>query len=191
MPTSPEQQPRGRDVSIPIEQIAVKALGLSLVLLIVPILLYGFVWDFGSLFSAFGSLRGALYFLFWLTVFVLAHEGFHAVGWKYWGDLKWKDLRFGIKWEALAPYCHAQAPMQASAYRFGALLPGLATGLLPFFLALVVGNGPIALVSAVMISGAVGDVYVLWIMRDVAADALVMDHPSHAGCIVLDEGSGA
>jgi hypothetical protein len=177
--------PPGRVVAVSIDEIVLKVTGWSILLVVVPLVLYGLVHGFGSIFAG----------LNWLTVlgliifFTLWHEGFHAIGWKYWGELRWQDLKFGVMWYALTPYCHAKAPMEASAYRFGAILPGIMTGLLPYLLALVVGNNTMALVGAVMISGAVGDLYVLWLMRDIAPDARVLDHPSLAGCIVIDEGT--
>lgn len=177
--------PKGRDVSVPLEEIIMQATGLSLVMMIVPLLIYIMVWGWQDLFAGFNGfvLVGLVIF------FTLWHEGFHAIGWKYWGNLEWRDLKFGFAWRALAPYCHAKAPMQADAYRFGAALPGVMTGLVPFLGALVIGNGMMAIASAVMISGAVGDVYVLWVMREVPQDAIVMDHPSNAGCIVVKEGT--
>ncbi len=185
--TDADQQdiPAGRDVSIPLEQIIAQATGLSLLMLAVPLLLYIVVWGWRDLFAGFNF----LVFVGLLVFFTLWHEGFHAIGWKYWGDLRWQDLKFGFAWRALAPYCHAKAPMRADAYRFGAALPGVMTGLVPFLGALVLGNGIMALVGAVMISGAVGDLYVLWVIRDLPPDALVRDHPSNAGCIVVREGT--
>jgi len=177
--------PPGRVVAVSIEEIALKVTGWSLLLLAAPLVLYGLVHGFGGLFAGLDFFTVLLLIIF-LTLW---HEGFHAIGWKYWGELAWRDLKFGIAWYALTPYCHAKAPMLASAYRFGAILPGIMTGLIPYLVALFVGNNTMALVGAVMISGAVGDLYVLWLMRDIAPDARVLDHPSMAGCIVLDEGT--
>lgn len=185
-PPDDQNLPAGRDVSVPIEQIVMRATGLSLLLMFAPVVLYVLVWGWRSLFANFNG----FIFAGVLILLTLWHEGFHAIGWKYWGNLRWRDLTFGIAWYALAPYCHAKAPMRADAYRFGALLPGIMTGVLPYGMALLLENGLMALAGAVMISGAVGDVYVLWVMREIAPDALVVDHPSKAGCIVVDEGSG-
>lgn len=179
-----EKLPEGRDVSVPIEEIVARAAGWSILMLLVPVVVYILVWGWNSLFADFNG----LVFVGVLVLLTLWHEGFHAIGWKYWGGLRWRDLKFGIAWYALTPYCHAKAPMRADAYRFGALLPGIMTGLLPFGMALLLENGLMALAGAVMISGAVGDVYVLWVMRDIPPDAMVVDHPSKAGCIVVKEG---
>lgn len=175
--------PPGREVAVPIEEIVLNATLLSLLMLLVPMVMYVAVWGWRDLFAGFNGFA----FIGILIALVLAHEGFHAIGWKYAGGLRWRDLTFGFKWEALAPYCHAKVPMPARAYRFGAVLPGITTGILPFVVALVIGNGMWALAGAVLISGAVGDVYVLWIMRDIPPDALMLDHPEKAGGIVLEE----
>lgn len=178
--------PEGRDVSVPLEQIMVRALWLSVGMLIAPLVLF---WAVHGSVRLFGNFDG-WQFSFWAVVLILLHELCHAVGWVYWGRLRWSDIAFGFKWRALAPYTLAMVPMSARAYRLGAMLPGVLTGLLPFAVALVLGNGMWAVLGAALISGAVGDVVVLWVMRDVPPDALVRDHPENAGCIVVQEGSG-
>jgi ABC-type polysaccharide/polyol phosphate export permease len=176
-------QPKGRDVSIPLEDLAVTGSILSLVMMAVPLVIYALVYGWSDLLSGWNWYT----FLGLAILLIMAHEGVHALGWKFFGGVRWQDLTFGIKWRALAPYCHATAPMPAHGYRIGAALPGIVTGLLPFFYGLAVGSGLWAILGAVLISGAVGDVAVLWIMRDVAPDALVIDHPENAGCVVVTE----
>jgi len=178
------QEIRGRDLSVPLEDIIPRVTGLSLLVMVLPVVLYWAIWGYERLMDNFNVWT----FIGLLVLFTLWHEGFHAIGWKYWGGLRWRDLKFGVAWYALTPYCHAKAPMRADAYRFGALLPGIMTGLLPYGIALALGNGIMAIVGAVMLSGAVGDAYVLWVLRELPPDALVLDHPSNAGCIVVDEG---
>jgi len=181
----PQTPAEGRDLSVPIERIATQAAGMSLALLLVPLAVYALTWGWRDLFSNYSVLGFPLA----AVGLVLAHEGFHAIGWKYAGNLRWSDLEFGFAWKALAPYCHAKAPLRADAYRFGAALPGVMTGLLPFGWALLNGNGMWAVLGAVMISGAVGDIVVLRVISELPADAIVKDHPSQAGCIVVDEGT--
>ena len=115
---------------------------------------------------------------------MLLHEAVHAIFWKISSGLAWSQFTFGFKWEALAPYCHAQAPMPLMPYRIGALAPVIVTGILPWLFALLNGSAPLALLSAVLISAAIGDFYVLWLLRDVPAGADVRDHPEKAGGIV-------
>jgi hypothetical protein len=81
-------------------------------------------------------------------------------------------------------------PLRATAYRWGTLLPGLLTGLLPAALGLATGAGAVLVLGAVLLAAAAGDALVLWAIRDVPGQARVMDHPSLPGCYVLRDGSG-
>jgi hypothetical protein len=180
---TPPTTPDGDDRSLAIEEITPLITAYGLLLLVLPIGLFVLFYGFGAL---FGDVR-LLQLIILLTVFTIAHEGFHVIGWKYWGGLPWGAFTFGFKWEYLAPYAHAKAPMRADAYRLGALLPGLMTGLVPYVMALVAGDGTMTILSATMISGAVGDLFVVWTLRDVPPSAQVIDHPEKVGCIVLTD----
>lgn len=180
--------PKGRDVSAPLEKVVREITLYGLVLLVGPLVPYGLLYGFGRFAAEMRSWGAWGLFLLLTLVFTLAHEAFHVIGWKYWGNLPWRAFTFGVKWEALAPYAHAKQPMPAAAYRVGTLLPGVLTGLVPYGMALASGSALMTMVSATMISGAVGDLYVLWLMRAVAPNAQVIDHPENVGCIVVDEG---
>lgn len=171
------------DISVPLAVITSKLLIISVVMLVVPLALFKLVWADVALFASLERLA----FVGWLIALTMLHELVHATSWKLLGGLRWADIEFGVKWKYLAPYAHSKAPMRASAYRIGAVMPLLLVGLLPFGVALALGDGLWAWLGAVMISGAVGDVTVLWVMRSVASDALVIDHPENAGCLVLPE----
>jgi hypothetical protein len=186
--TPPDPIPPGRDVSAPIEKVVTEITLYGLALLLVPLLPYIMIYGFGRFSSEMRSVGAWGLFLLLTVVFTLAHEAFHVIGWKTWGDLPWSAFTFGVKWEALAPYAHAKQPMRADAYRMGTLLPGVMTGLVPYVMALATGNALMTIVSATMISGAVGDLYVLWMMRGISPSAQVIDHPENVGCIVVDEG---
>jgi hypothetical protein len=177
--------PQGRDLSVPIEKLMGPIAGYGLLLMVLPVLFFMIFHGWRALTDGFRP----LILLLLLIIFTLAHEGFHAVGWKYWGELPWRAIKLGIMWEALAPYAHATQPMRVDAYRLGTVLPGIMTGLVPYVMTLVIGNGVMVIVSAVMISGAIGDLYVLWLIRELPPDAMVMDHPKNVGCVVVQEGT--
>ena len=172
---------RAVDLSIPVDQLPRWIVLLSVVLLIVPLLPYALLYGVGDLLSAFDNI---VPMLLGFIALIIAHEAVHAIGWKYASGLPWSNFTFGIIWKALAPYCHATAPMQVQPYRIGAAAPGVVTGLLPWLLALIMRDPTLMIVSAVMISAAVGDIYVLTTLHDLPGDAEVLDHPSHAGCVV-------
>jgi hypothetical protein len=172
------------DLSVPIHHLPLWVYALSLVLFAVPLAAYALVRE--NWLDGFFMGENLVY----LIVLIIAHEGVHALGWKLASGLPWSKFKFGIAWRALAPYCHATEPMSVSAYRLGAALPGLLTGLAPVLLAMVLNNPGLGFIGAVMCSGAVGDIYVIWTLRHIPATALVQDHSENAGCVVFLPGNG-
>jgi hypothetical protein len=171
------------DVSIPLTKIVREATILGIVMLVVPLLIYILIHGWGA-FWATALGYDWLTALIAIVALIVIHELIHAVGWKVFGKLRWQDLTFGIDRKTLSPYCHAKVPMRADAYRIGAALPGILTGVVPAIIGIAQANAPLTLLAAFMISAAVGDLLVLWVIRDVPGDALVKDHPSNAGCYV-------
>lgn len=177
--------PGYRDVSISMERINGPALWLSFVLL--PLTLAPFVALYGSerlVESGWPAEQTALGVLVAVIVLIVLHEIIHAVTWMIAGGVSRRDISFGFAWKALSPYAHVAVPIPARAYRIGTAMPGLLTGVVPAVAALVCASGPLMLVGAMLIAGAVGDAIVLWVIRAVPGDALVLDHPSAAGCFV-------
>ncbi len=182
--------PGYRDVSVPLEEIATKGLLLSLALLAVPVVIFWALHGLDTFWAGMFSSVPFLLFIVWMIAAIIAHEVVHAVGWKVAGGLRWRDLRFGIDRKTLSPYCHAKVPMTAQAYRIGALLPGIVTGLLPTLVGLLWADATWTLFGAILISAAVGDLIVLWVLRSVPGGALVLDHPANAGGYVMDRDQG-
>lgn len=181
MTLSASENMKTMDLSVPLNKLPIWIYGLSVALWLLPmipfVMLYGIPYFLSNAFN--------LIILPGFIVLVILHELFHAIGWKYAGGLKWSKFKFGFSWRGLAPYCHATAPMHVRAYRFGAALPGIVTGVVPLMIGTLMGDAPLTFVSAVMISAAIGDIYVLWTLRNVPDYAQVVDHPSNAGCLVL------
>lgn len=169
------------DLSVPLDKLPKWVYGLSVLLIVLSLLPFVLVYGLSYLQDGIGSLLLLPLFI----VLIVLHEAFHAIGWKYAGGLKWSKFKFGFSWKGLAPYCHATMPMNIQGYRFGAALPGIVTGVVPLVIGTIIGDAVLTFVSAVMISAAVGDIYVLWTLRDMPPHAQVIDHPKNAGCLVL------
>jgi hypothetical protein len=60
-------------------------------------------------------------------------------------------------------------------------------GVLPYILGLLFDYAWLANFGLLFILAAGGDLLVIWTLRNVHRDAMVIDHPSRVGCIVLDE----
>ena len=123
--------------------------------------------------------------LVYVVVLMLVHEGTHAIAWKWASKLPWGTFRFGAEWRALALYCHSKEPMAVIPYRIGAIMPLIITGIVPWVISLMNGNFDLAIASSLLISGAFGDIFILWSIRDLPNFVLLQDHDSKAGCIVL------
>jgi len=170
-----------KDVSIPIAEIMRSGTILSLVLLALPLVIYAIVNRSVTFIDGFA--QGGLLLLL-MVVAIAVHEGLHALAWMLAGDVKFNEIRFGFDARNLAPYAHARTDMTARAYRVGVLIPGIVLGVIPSVVGIATGDGLMTLFGAIMLSAAIGDMYVFWIIREVPGDAQVRDHPSQAGCMV-------
>lgn len=185
MSTPPDAPPGYRDVSIPISAITTPGLVIGLVIAALAMVPFWLLHDFkGSLEMSAGT--GALLILI-LIALLFAHELLHALGWMLAGRFGWDQISFGFDRKTFNPYTHVRTPMTARAYRLGAILPGLVTGAIPVLAGWITGSGVLTLLGTFMAIGAVGDLIILWIIRRVPGEALVMDHPTNAGCWVKED----
>lgn len=128
------------------------------------------------------------FFIFLLVVIagIIFHEAVHGITWALAGRKPWASIKFGFQVKTLTPYCHVTEPIEITAYRIGAFMPGLVVGVLPFLYSLNSGDANWFWFSLVHVSAAGGDWLILWLIRKVAKGALVEDHPTQAGCYVLE-----
>lgn len=122
-----------------------------------------------------------------LVLGTIVHEGLHALGWKVFGQQAWSVFKFGINWRTVTPYAHCQVPLKASAYKIGTALPGIVLGIIPSIQGILFHDGIVTLFGAFFLGAASGDFLCLWIMRSVPPDKFVKDHPTKAGCLVMDD----
>jgi hypothetical protein len=128
-----------------------------------------------------------------LTMLVLAvlvgipiHELIHALGFVIFGRKPFSVIKLGIQWKTLTPYAHLKEPLEVNAYRIATFMPGLILGMLPYLLSLLTGNSDLFWFSLVHLLAAGGDWLILWLIRNVRKGSLVEDHPTNAGCYVLE-----
>ncbi len=166
-------------------QVNLASIPLSLALIAVCVAPYALIWSPASLVTGIGQL--GLWVIPVIVIGVVVHELLHGLGWRFFGGLRWADIKFGFSWKGLMPYAHAKVPMAATAYRWGGALPGLVTGLLPALLGLAFGQSVLLLLGTFFLLGALGDAMILWAIRRVPGQARVLDHPTLPGCLVLRE----
>jgi hypothetical protein len=121
-----------------------------------------------------------------ILVGILIHELIHGISWVIFGGKPFSAIQFGFQWKTFTPYAHLKEPVEVNAYRLGGFLPGFLLGILPYLLSLVFGHGDLFWFGLVHTSAAGGDWLILWLIRHVKAGVQVEDHPTHAGCYVLE-----
>lgn len=169
------------DFSVSLDEIAGKITVLGIVLLLVPLLPFLVLWGWDALRPGVFDIR----LIPPILLLIAAHEAVHGISWKLLAGLRWSELRFGFSWKMLSPYCHAKVPMNITAYRIGALMPLILTGIVPLIIGTLTADPMLSFISAVMISAAVGDIFVIWLLRAVPDHVRVIDHPSRVGCIIV------
>ena len=182
--------PDDRSASLVAANAAALALAVPVLgALVVP---FGLAWGWPALADgAAWWIRQPLVLFGALAAGTLTHEALHAIAWRAAADLPPGAVRLGFNWKALTPYAHCSAPMPARAYRIGAATPGVALGLVPAGIAWATGSAATLAFALLFTLAAGGDALILLLLRGVAPDARVVDHPTRAGCLVLgDEASG-
>jgi hypothetical protein len=107
------------------------------------------------------------------------------MGYVGFAHLSWKTVRLGFNFRSLAAYVHSDSPVGISAYRRLVALPGIILGVIPIFIGIACEVGLITLYGFFMLIAASGDLAILWKIRRVSPDSLVIDHPYRAGCWVF------
>ena len=169
-----------KDISISVYQANLWATPLLLIIGGITLLPFYLIYGNISL-GAFGEIY---WFIPSLLAGIILHEGVHAFGWMYFGNIPFKEMKFGIHWATLTPYAHCKVPMKKSDYTIGVLLPLFIVGLLPYTVGLFTGINSLMWFGVVLTSAAAGDLLVFWLMRNVSNEELVKDHPNRVGCII-------
>ena len=171
-----------RDLSVSMERANITVLFIGL-----PVVILQFIL-FDQIHPSPDAVREWNFLLLLLIIIlgVIVHEVVHGVAWAIAGRKPWASIKFGFQVKTLTPYCHITEPLEVNAYRIGAVMPGLVVGILPYIYSLTSGDMNWLWFSLVHTSAAGGDWLILWLIRHVKAGSLVEDHPSQAGCYVLE-----
>jgi hypothetical protein len=179
------------DASFSLGQATAIAVGWTPIFAFVVLGLYCLIWGVNSLLAATSYFRHWEIFLHVILGSIGVHEGLHWIGYVGFGRISWKTVRFGFTVRAFAAYVHSDSPVSISAYRGLVAMPGVVLGLIPVCVGVAWGIGWITLYGFLMLISAIGDFAILWRIRRVSPDSLVIDHPSRAGCWVLGERTDA
>lgn len=174
-----------RDLSVSMGAASVYVIVTTAPVTVLLAVAYSMLWGLGRLMDGFSGV-GSLLFMVVVVAGIVAHEAIHGLSWVLFGRKPLGAIRFGFHVKSLSPYAHLKEPVRARVYRLGGAMPGVVLGLLPSLIGIVTGNGPIMLFGLFFTFVAGGDALILWLIRRVDPNALVEDHPTRAGCYVLE-----
>lgn len=174
-------QPK-RDVSISMEKANIYGIFFALPAVIIQLVSFLLVHGIRDLKPG----MNVLLLVVIVVIGIAIHEIIHGLSWSIFGKKPLSVIQFGFYWKTFSPYAHCKVPLNVAAYRWGAIMPGLLLGFVPFFFAMFTGNSSFMWFGLFHTSAACGDWLVLWIIRAVKPGALVEDHPTKAGCYVIE-----
>lgn len=176
-----------RDRSVSTAWANVVGIGLFVPVVGFPALLWNLIWDSSLLIAVYDLLVNyPLYVFAGFPVLIVIHEMLHGLTWRWLSKVKRSDIRYGFQWKTLTPYVHLKVPIRINPYRWGTAMPGLVLGVLPSIVGLMFQLDAMFLVGLFMTAAAGGDMLILFLLRKEKATVLIEDHPSRAGCYVLD-----
>lgn len=126
-------------------------------------------------------------FLFVADMFagIVVHELIQGLTAVWYGGVRWQQIKFGVIWKAMTPYCRSTVPLTTHKYRVVVIMPLIVLGLIPYGIALATRNKWLMVFDVFFTLAAIGDIMILWMMRNLRPDELVQDHPSKVGLLVV------
>lgn len=175
------------DLSISMDKANVQSLFFALPLAGLLALLYILRWGSARFWTGFNALfENFLIFILIFFLGILVHELIHGLAWMIFGRKPFSAIKFGFQVKTFTPYAHCKEPLRVNPYRIGAAMPGIVLGLLPAILSILTGTSWLLAFGLLFTIAAGGDMLILWLIRNVSNDKLVEDHPTQAGCYILD-----
>lgn len=121
-------------------------------------------------------------------VLIVVHELIHGITWSWFTKKGWEAISFGVIWKMVTPYCTCNEPLSKRTYITGALAPLMTLGILPAFVAVIIGSPVLLWVSQIMILGACGDIYMSVLIarfKEMGNETIFMDHPYEVGSVAF------
>jgi hypothetical protein len=171
-----------RDLSISMARANIVVLFISIPVVVLQFALFSSLHGTERLAPTWGTVP----LIIAILLGILLHELIHGISWMFFGQKPFSTIRFGFQWQTLTPYAHLTEPVDVGAYRIGAFMPGLLLGVVTYLSSLASGDGNLFWFSLAHTSAAGGDWLILWLIRSVKNGTLVEDHPTHAGCYVIE-----
>jgi hypothetical protein len=129
--------------------------------------------------------------IFWSKFFllvilgVLIHELLHIFTWALFCKKGIRAVSIGFKWDSITPFATCSEPLKINPYRLGIVMPCIILGVLPGLVAIYIQNIFLLIFGIFFTLAATGDLIILWLSKKIKSPALVLDHPSQIGLIIL------
>jgi hypothetical protein len=173
-----------RDISIPMSEAASKSLLIAVPIAIIQVIPFFLIHGY----PAIPANSTITIYGFLLLFGILIHELIHMFSWALFAKKPLSAFKLGFQWKSLTPYAHCKEPMDIRPYRIGAFAPGFILGILPWLVSLVTGDVLFLFYGFLFTIAASGDLLILWLIRGIKPNTLVEDHPTKAGCYVIEQG---
>lgn len=125
--------------------------------------------------------------IFVMLLGIVIHELIHGITFSFFTKKGFKAIKFGVIWKMLTPYCHCTEPLFVKYYRIGGIMPAIILGFLPFMYSLLFGNIFCLIFAMFFTMAAIGDFYIIYLLRNENKNSMVLDHPSEIGCFIYRE----
>ena len=114
-------------------------------------------------------------------ILIVFHELIHGFFFGIYAKGGFKTVRFGVHWKAMIPYCTCNETINVQQYRIVALMPTVILGFIPLIVGFIIGEINTIAISALMVVGGFGDFLMIWMLRKLKKDTMVIDHPTKMG----------
>lgn len=168
--------------TLSIQRVNLVALILLFPIIIIYALPFYLIWNV----TPFTALKGLsfVYYIVFIAGGVVVHELLHGLTWALFAAKGMESIKFGIKWEYLAPYCHCTEKLKVWQYISGGLMPLFIMGILPAVIAMVSGNGLLMFLGIFFTWTSGGDIQAVWMLRKLGRNQHIYDHPDELGFII-------
>jgi hypothetical protein len=126
----------------------------------------------------------SFFIVFIMLLGIIIHELIHGITFSFFAKTGFKAIKFGVIWKMLTPYCHCTEPLLVKHYRIGGIMPAVILGFLPFIYSLLFGNIFCLIFALFFTMAAIGDFYIIYLLRNESKNSMVLDHPTEVGCFI-------
>jgi hypothetical protein len=144
----------------------------------------------GLLNKFYHMVRGqGFWFLLAFLAGIILHELIHGITMFFFCKNGFHSIKFGFMWQYLTPYVHCKEPLQKRGYVSGAVMPSIVLGVLPGIAGILFRNPGLLIYGIIFTYASAGDFLIVWLLRNLPKDALVLDHEAKVGCYLLESDS--